>query len=216
MVTAGSSRVALRIPQHSLTQSLLSLLDFPLAAPSANPFGYISPTTAQHVADQLGGRIPYILDGGPCEVGVESTILGWENGECIVYRKGGLSVEALEEVAGPLRIQAHSASNPQAPGMLKAHYAPAAPLVIGPIEELLEVHSGKRLGIISFRKAYKELPPERQLVLSPSGDYAEAARRLFAGMRALDKLELDLILAELLPEESLGRAINDRLRRAAA
>jgi L-threonylcarbamoyladenylate synthase len=216
IVTAGSSRVALRIPQHSLTQSLLSLLDFPLAAPSANPFGYISPTTAQHVADQLGGRIPYILDGGPCQVGVESTILGWENGECIVYRKGGLSVEALEEVAGPLRVQAHSASNPQAPGMLKAHYAPAAPLVIGPIEELLEAHSGKRLGIISFRKAYKELPPERQLVLSPSGDYAEAARKLFAGMRALDKLELDLILAELLPEESLGRAINDRLRRAAA
>lgn len=216
IVTAGSPRVALRIPQHPLAQSLLAALDFPLAAPSANPFGYISPTTAQHVADQLGSRIPYILDGGPCKVGVESTILGREKGEWVVYRKGGLPIEALEEIAGPLQIRAHSVSNPQAPGMLKAHYAPAAPLVIGVIEELLEAHNGKKLGIISFRKAYRGVPPEQQLVLSRSGDYAEAAQRLFAGMRELDKLELDLIIAELLPEESLGRAINDRLKRAAA
>ena len=89
LVTAGSPRVALRVPNHPLTLSLLQQLDFPLAAPSANPFGYISPTTAQHVADQLGSQIPYILDGGPCQVGVESTIVGFEDGQAVVYRKGG-------------------------------------------------------------------------------------------------------------------------------
>ena len=108
LVTSGLDRVAVRIPNHSLTRSLLSGLSFPLAAPSANPFGYISPTTAQHVEQQLGNQIPYILDGGPCEVGLESTIVGFENDEPIIYRKGGLAIETIERLVGTVRVQAHS------------------------------------------------------------------------------------------------------------
>ena len=216
IVTAGSPRVAVRIPAHPMTQELLAALDFPLAAPSANPFGYISPTTAQHVADQLGDKIPYILDGGPCLVGVESTIVGFEDGQVVVYRKGGIAVEDIEAVVGPVVARPHSASNPAAPGMLKSHYAPSAPVVLGDITNLLLQYKEQKAGAITFRKAAPGISPERQLVLSPSGNLAEAARNLFAGMRRLDALQLDVILAELLPEEGLGRAINDRLRRAAA
>lgn len=216
LVTAGSPRVALRIPNHPLTLALLQQLDFPLAAPSANPFGYISPTTAQHVADQLGDRIPYILDGGPCQVGVESTIVGFEGGQAVVYRKGGVPVEEITASIGPVQVREHSTSNPNAPGMLKSHYAPGAKVVIGNIEELLAEYEGQRVGVIRFRKTVDKLPAEHQLILSPNGDFAEAARRLFAGMRRLDTLQLDAILAELLPEKGLGRAVNDRLRRAAA
>ncbi|NBC09286.1 MAG: threonylcarbamoyl-AMP synthase [Bacteroidetes bacterium] len=216
LVTAGSPRVALRIPNHPLTLSLLQQLDFPLAAPSANPFGYISPTTAQHVADQLGDQIPYILDGGPCRVGVESTIVGFEDGQTVIYRKGGVPVEEITALIGPVQVREHSTSNPNAPGMLKSHYAPGAKVVIGNVEELLPGYEGQRVGVIRFRKTTAKLPAEHQLILSPQGDFAEAARRLFAGMRQLDALQLDIILAELLPEEGLGRAVNDRLRRAAA
>lgn len=215
LVTAGLQRVAVRIPNHPLTQQLLQALDFPVAAPSANPFGYISPTTAEHVAQQLNGKIPYILDGGPCSVGIESTIVGFEDGQTIIYRKGGLTIEAIEAVAGKVQIRPHSSSNPAAPGMLKSHYAPAAPLQLGVLEELMPQHAGKKIGIISFRRAYREVPPERLVILSPDGNLQEAARQLFAGMRRLDALNLDIILAELVPEEGLGRAINDRLRRAA-
>ncbi len=216
IVTAGSQRVALRVPNHPLARKLLHALPFPLAAPSANPFGYISPTTAQHVDDQLGGRLPYILDGGPCSIGVESTILGFEDGMPVVYRKGGLAIEEIEAVIGKVEVRAHSSSNPNAPGMLKSHYAPRARLILGKLEELLRAYEGEQVGIISFQRSYDQLAADRQLVLSPTGDFAEAARRLFAGMRQLDQLGLSLILAELLPEEGLGRAINDRLRRAAA
>lgn len=216
IVTAGSPLVALRIPDHPLTLELLTKLDFPLAAPSANPFGYISPTTAPHVEQQLGEKIPYILDGGACKVGLESTIVGFENQEVIVYRKGGIAVEAIEKLVGKVTVKAHSTSNPQAPGMLKSHYAPRVPLVLGDLDELITLHSREKFGVISFQKRYEKLLPEHQIVLSPGGNFTEAARNLFAGMRYLDSLDLDIILAELVPEQDLGRAINDRLRRAAA
>ena len=216
LVTAGSPNVALRIPNHPMTLDLLNLLEFPLAAPSANPFGYISPTTAQHVEQQLGSRIPYILDGGPCQVGLESTIVGFDGPQAIIYRKGGIPVEAIEEIAGPALVMAHSSSDPLAPGMLKSHYAPKVPLLLGNLDELIREHRHLRLGILSFQRVFPGLPRNCQVVLSENGDFTEAARRLFAGMRYLDGLPIDLILAELLPEEHLGRAINDRLRRAAA
>ncbi|MDX1941287.1 MAG: L-threonylcarbamoyladenylate synthase [Saprospiraceae bacterium] len=215
LVTAGSDLVALRIPRHPMTLKLLQQLDFPLAAPSANPFGYISPTTAQHVEQQLGNQISYILDGGPCEVGLESTIVGFENNKVIIYRKGGIAIEAIEYLVGKVEIRPHSTSNPQAPGMLQSHYAPRVPLILGNIEELLEMHKGKKIGIISFQKTFLAKSPYYPIILSPTGNFTEAARNLFAGMRYLDSLDLDIILAELLPEENLGRAINDRLRRAA-
>ncbi|MBR9921923.1 MAG: threonylcarbamoyl-AMP synthase [Bacteroidetes bacterium] len=216
IVTAGSDRVAVRVPRHPLSRQLLAQLAFPLAAPSANPFGYISPTSARHVADQLGDQIPYILDGGDCEVGIESTIVGFESGQAVVYRKGGLSIEKIEEVIGGVKVRAHSASNPTAPGMLKSHYAPRVPLLLGDLTTLLKIHAGKRLGLISFESTFDEIPVENQVCLSPSGNMEEAARNLFKGMRALDQMDLELILAEMLPESGLGRAINDRLKRAAA
>ncbi len=215
MVTSGLEQVAIRIPNHPVTQQLLKELSFPLAAPSANPFGYISPTTAQHVEDQLGDKVKYILDGGPCHVGVESTILGFEGEVPVIYRKGGLAIEAIEELIGPVQVREHSSSNPQSPGMLKSHYAPGCPVILGNIDELIKKHQGKRIGVISFKDQFTTIKPELNIVLSEKGDFTEAARHLFSGMRKLDKLQPEVILAELLPEVGLGRAINDRLRRAA-
>jgi len=216
IVTAGSTIVAVRVPDHPLTLQLLRALDFPLAAPSANPFGYISPTRAGHVARQLGDRISYILDGGPCAVGLESTIVGFPEGQPTVFRKGGIAVEDIEAQIGPVQVREHSSSNPQAPGMLKSHYAPGVPVLLGDIPQLLEQHAGKRIGLLTFQNQYKEVPEEHQVVLSSAGDLTEAARHLFSGLRYLDQLPLDLIIAEPVPERGLGRAINDRLRRAAA
>jgi len=216
LVTSGSPQVAVRIPAHPMSQALLSQLDFPLAAPSANPFGYISPTTAQHVADQLGDPLSYILDGGPCSVGVESTIVGFEAGTPVVLRKGGTTVESLKARVDHLEVRAVSTSNPTTPGQLKSHYAPRVPVLLGDLEELKADYAGDRVGVVSFRQKIKGIPEQQQVVLSPQGNYAEAARNLFVGMRYLDGLPLVAIIAELLPEEGLGRAINDRLRRAAA
>ncbi|MEL6923482.1 MAG: L-threonylcarbamoyladenylate synthase [Bacteroidota bacterium] len=219
IVTAGSPLVAIRIPNHPLSLQLLSQLDFPLAAPSANPFGYISPTTAHHVADQLGDQVDYILDGGACQVGLESTIVKWEKEAGLtVLRVGGIPVEAIESVIGKVAVRNHSSSNPAAPGMLKSHYAPRVPIMLleqgHPLPS--QVYEGKKVGALAFAKYYEELPPDHQLLLSASGDLAEAAQRLFAHLRQLDQMDLDLIVTSYVPNEGLGRAINDKLKRAAA
>ena len=212
LVTSGLDRVAVRVPNHPFILELLRSLSFPLAAPSANPFGYISPTQAEHVADQLGNEIDYILDGGPCEVGVESTIVGWEDGQAIVLRVGGLSVEAIEKVIGKVHVQAVSSSNPSAPGMLKSHYAPTIPMLAGTIDDLIQEYKGKKIAVLSFQKAYPEV--YKNIILSENHSTVEAAKHLFAAMRELDKCGADIILTEFVPEEGLGKAINDRLRRA--
>lgn len=211
LVTSGLDTVGVRMPAHPIAQELLHTLDFPLAAPSANPFGYVSPTTAQHVADQLGDRIPYILDGGSCSVGVESTIVGWDEGRWVLYRPGGVSVERIEQVIGRL-ASAQRTVLPAAPGMLDSHYAPRKPMHVGDLRTLLQLHAIAHVGVISFRERYDAYRCE---VLSPNGDLSEAARQLFAAMRRLDASDCDLLLAGHFPEEGLGRAINDRLRRAA-
>ena len=218
LVTSGLDRVAVRVPNHSLTLALLAQLDFPLAAPSANPFGYISPTQAAHVDAQLGAQIPYILDGGVCAVGLESTIVGIEGEQVVIYRLGGLDLSKIESLVGPVTVQAHSTSNPTAPGQLASHYAPRKPFLVGDLNELVPkwIQEGKAFGVLSFSTYFPALPSERQFVLSPSQDLQEAAQRLFMGMRLLDESDADLILAEFVPENGLGRAINDRLKRAAA
>ncbi|SFC30441.1 L-threonylcarbamoyladenylate synthase [Flexibacter flexilis DSM 6793] len=216
LVTSGSDRVAVRIPDHPAAKALLEALDFPLAAPSANPFGYISPTTAAHVNAQLGDKIPYILDGGACRVGVESTIIGFDNGEVVVYRLGGISVEAISQEVGNVRIMPHSSSKPDAPGMLQSHYAPRKPFLLGNIAELLALHKNKKCGVLSFSDDYAEIDVSRKRILSPAADTTQAAQHLFAAMRELDGSDAEIIVAELLPEQGLGRAVNDRLRRAAA
>jgi len=217
LVTSGLDTVAVRIPNHPLTLDLLAGIDFPLAAPSANPFGYISPTTARHVADQLGDQIPYILDGGAAPIGLESTIIGFSpEGQPIVYRLGGMALEQLEAVVGPVAIRSHSTSNPKAPGMLSSHYAPRKPFRLQTPAEALATHLPERIGFLAFQHISPLIPAEKQQILSPAGDMAEAAKNLFAAMRMLDTLDVDLIITELLPEKGLGRAINDRLRRATA
>lgn len=217
LVTSGLDTVAVRMPSHPLTRQLLDTLNFPLAAPSANPFGYISPTRAEHVQTQLGDKIPYILDGGPCEVGIESTIVGFDQGNPIIYRLGGIALEAIQSVIGEVQVLPHSTSNPQAPGMLKSHYSPRKPLFINDLNTILKQYPAEKVGYMGFVSLAAQLPPQNQIFLSESQNYAEAAQRLFAAMRALDAMpQLEVIVAELLPEEDLGRAINDRIRRAAA
>ncbi|MCE2494977.1 MAG: threonylcarbamoyl-AMP synthase [Flavobacteriales bacterium] len=220
LVTSGHSTVGIRIPRHPVTQDLLNELDFPLAAPSANPFGYVSPTTAQHVDHQLGGRIPYILDGGPCEIGIESTIVSFEGEKPIVLRLGGLALEELEEALGePLGDVRTSSSRPEAPGMLIAHYAPGKKVVFSFWASRPDAgveRSGQRVGLLCLSRP-SDVPNDVPVIeLSPSRDLKEAARNLFAALRAFDTMKVDLVIAEPLPDTQLGRAMNDRLKRAAA
>src|SRR5690606_2788943 len=158
------------IPNHETTLQLLSQLDFPLCAPSANPFGYVSPTTAQHVFDQLNGKIPCILDGGNSSVGVESTIVGLVENRVTVFRLGGISVEEIEAEIGNVEIALNESSNPKAPGMLASHYAPRKPLFIGNIKDLYAENFGKKIGLISFSESYLGLHFEAQQILSPRKD----------------------------------------------
>ena len=214
LVTAGSENVAIRIPAHPVTLMLLEELDFPLAAPSANLFGYVSPVTVQHVYDGLQGRIPYILDGGPCSLGLESTIIGFEGEDIILYRHGAIPLESIEALTGKPVRQATSAAQVSTPGQLNSHYAPHIPLWVGDVDSLMQVHHGKKIAIISFSKRYIYPEPAYQFILSETADFHEAARNLFRVLRQIDKLDADIILAERFPESGLGRAINDRLQRA--
>ncbi len=217
LVTSGLDRVAVRVPNHPLTLALLEQLEFPLAAPSANPFGYISPTQAAHVEAQLGEKIPYILDGGSCEVGLESTIVGMEGEEIVIYRLGGLEISAIVEVVGSVTVKDHSSSNPSAPGQLDSHYAPRRPFILGNLSHLIAQYQakGSDFAVLSFSRFFDQVAEENQIALSPSGNLHEAAQNLFAAMRTLDECPVAVILAEPMPETGLGRAINDRLRRAA-
>lgn len=213
IVTSGLSTVGIRCPDHHLTQQLLKSLPFPLAAPSANPFGYISPTSAQHVQDQLGSKINYILDGGPCEIGLESTIIGFEEGSTVLYRRGGINEDQITKVVGPIKLKLSSSSNPLAPGQLESHYAPRKMFLLGDIESLEKKYSNVRKGVLRFQQ--NSNPQKDTLYLSKSGDLNEAAKNLFTLLRQLDNMEVDIILAEPVPEVGIGKAINDRLRRAA-
>ena len=212
LVTSGLPLVAIRIPNHQLTLKLLESLDFPLAAPSANPFGYVSPTTAEHVSAQLHDKVSYILNGGPCSVGLESTIVSFEENKVYVHRLGGLQIEEIEKIAGEVQFILNTSSNPKAPGSLKSHYATKTKIVVGEIEELLEIYKNNNSGVISFQKTYTL---KNNRVLSPQGNLSEAAKNLFSAMREMDKMKLDVIITEKFPDEFLGRAINDRIKRAA-
>jgi len=214
IITAGKTTVGVRMPKHPMTLELLKGLPFPLAAPSANPFTRVSPTSAEHVFTYFRNRIPAILDGGPCQVGLESTIVGFDGNMPVVYRKGGISIESIEKVVGKVRLLTENETAPQAPGMLMKHYSPKTPLVISDaIQESLKIHSNKRVGVLSFY-SNDFSGAEIIKVLSPSKNLDEVARVLFATLHEMDTLHLDLIIAERFPEEGLGSSINDRLHRA--
>ncbi len=216
IVTAGLDTVGIRIPRHPLTLQLLSMLDFPLAAPSANPSGYVSATTPAHVAAQLGNQLTYILDGGICEIGIESTIVKVEDDSLTILRQGGIAMETIAQVAGKnIRLhQPASGAKPESPGMLLTHYAPKTPMVVGSIAENAKKYVGKKTGVLWFQTPNVKVEAEREMVLSPSGNLHEAARNLFSYLRLMDAAELEIILAEPAPDTGLGVAINDRLCRA--
>lgn len=215
LVTGGSPKVAIRIPAHPLTRELLRLLDFPVAAPSANPFGYVSPTTAQHVFEGLNGKIPYILDGGPCQIGLESTIVDFDNQQVIVRRKGGVAVEAIEKVLGKkVLVQTGVEEHPVAPGQLKSHYATSTPLFEFGVDALPTHFPMEETCVIAFGKNMDEVPAKFRFQLSSAGNLDEAAKNLFSTMREADGCGAKVILTRFLPDEGLGQAINDRLRRA--
>jgi L-threonylcarbamoyladenylate synthase len=216
LVTAGSDLVAVRIPDHPMTLELLRLVDFPLAAPSANPFGYISPTQASHVSDQLAQSVAYILDGGPCDVGIESTIIGMEDESVVVYRKGGFDPELINDFANvQIKYLDNSTSNPSAPGMLSSHYAPSRRIIVGDIDLLSLKIKNSNIGVICFKQGNRKFENASIVYdLSPSGSLTEAAKSLFGFMRAMDRSNVDVILAEYVPNVGIGMAINDRLRRA--
>jgi L-threonylcarbamoyladenylate synthase len=214
IVTAGLPSIAVRMPDHPMALSLIKESKCPIAAPSANPFGYLSPTTAEHVREQLGDQVDLILDGGPCTVGVESTIVSFLDGKPKLLRPGGVSLEEIESAIGEVEIRPIQEDRPSAPGMLSRHYAPRTPIVLDWSEKSLDSYKGRRIGMLAFRKPGTSLKFNHIEVLSKKGDLREAAANLFTAIRRLDDLKLDLILAESVPEVELGRAIMDRLRRA--
>jgi len=217
LVTSGLDTVAIRVPAQTLTRNLLASLDFPLAAPSANPFGYVSPTKAAHVNEQLSDRLDYILDGGDCEVGLESTIVSFVSEQPKVLRLGGLSVEAIEQVIGSVEVTIHSSSSPAAPGMLKSHYAPRKPVILKKVFDQESKENIDEIGALMFNAYMDDIPVENQFLLSASGDLNVGARRLFLGLRTLDQNEnIKVIVTDFVPNEGLGRAINDRIKRATA
>ena len=217
LITAGKDTVAVRMPKHPLVIQLLQYLDFPLAAPSANPFGSISPTTAQRVKDYFEGKLPMVLDGGPCSSGIESTIVGFEGEEAILYRLGAISVEEIEGVVGAIKQQTKNEKSPEAPGMLFKHYSPKTPLLLSSdIKATVNKFLSKKVGVLVFNKEVLHPSIKHQEVLSEKQDFKEAAANLYEALHRLDHANLDLILAERLPNRDLGKSINDRLERAAA
>jgi L-threonylcarbamoyladenylate synthase len=243
LVTSGLPSVALRMPDHPVAQTLLRLADVPVAAPSANLFGRISPTTAEHVREQLGDRVDLILDGGPCRVGVESTVLQLTDGQPRLLRPGGVTLEEIESVIGSVEVSLPSehpiTTAMPSPGMLPQHYAPRTPLIVCERESALTSSANAKdsilpsplggegpgvrgaprgqSGLLTLQPVSDEASRQfsRIEILSPTGDLREAAANFFAALRRLDAAGLDVIIAHPFPNTGLGLALNDRLRRAA-
>lgn len=214
LVTSGLPSVAIRMPSHPQARELLSRVDLPIAAPSANPFGQLSPTSAAHVAETLGDRIDLILDGGHSDIGVESTvILLTDNSPCLL-RHGGVTQEEIESVLGPLQTRQTSPDEAvPSPGMLPQHYAPRTPLVLSTDADANQL-TDVRVGILSLQTVEPPFTPVAVETLTSDGNLRVATAGFFAAMRRLDQAGLDLIVAWPFPDQGLGRALNDRLSRA--
>ncbi len=223
LATGGLNTVAVRMPAHPVALALIQAAQTPLAAPSANRSGRPSPTTAQHVFDDLHGCLAWVLDGGPATIGVESTVLDVTCTPPVLLRPGGIPREAIEAVSGPLQTTAGTPLRPRSPGMRYRHYSPKAPvLVVEPGRpEVLQkqvaaaLRRGQRVGCLLHRLELND-PPPGVLITRVTGGMADYARTLFGALRAFDAARMDLILVEGVAEEGLGAAIMDRLRRAAS
>lgn len=218
IVTAGLSRVGIRCPAHPLTLALLKELDFPLAAPSANPFGYVSPTTADHVQKHLGSKIPCILDGGPCRVGLESTVVEAIGNQIRILRPGAITADDIRKAGNfEIIISDFSSSRPSSPGQLEKHYAPKASLFLLPRTEWNQFFHELSVTVIYWGKPDPRWPAQWiKLSLSEKENLVEAASRLFSLLRWADEHAVKTVLAEPVPALGMGIAINDRLKRAAA
>lgn len=215
LVTAGKPTVAIRVPNHPLTLELLERLNFPLVAPSANPFGLISPTHPEHVVRYFGETLAMVLDGGECLRGIESTIIGFENEEPILYRLGSVTVEEIVDCVGEVKVKNVKESAPDAPGMLKRHYSPkTTTYLVDDLNSFLSSVEAKRIGVIVFTQCLEK--SDRLVVenLSKRGDLQQAASNLYSALHRLDLLNLEMIVAERFPDHGLGKTINDRLQRA--
>ena len=206
LVSAGLDTVALRVPSHPVAMQLVAAAGKPVAAPSANASGNVSPTSAVHVAEELGEKVDFILDGGATRFGIESTVIGFEGDKPVLLRPGALTREAIETIAGPLSAPSNAAV--QSPGQLASHYAPRARL-------RLNAHDARPDEVLLAFGANIPAGAKRVLNLSPSGDLNEAAANLFAMLRKLDS-ESGAIAVMPIPNNGLGEAVNDRLMRAAA
>jgi len=217
LVTSGMPSVAVRVPAHPVAQELLRLCKFPIAAPSANLFGKVSPTTAQAVLNQLEERIDGVVEGGACSVGVESTIIDCTGQQFRMLRPGGISREAIEAIIGPLAKLTTPVNENKAmpaPGTCKRHYSPDTPLEISSAQK---PQSQERVGLIAFGSPKESREGFARIInLSETGDLREAATKLYAALRELDAAQLDRLVVESIPTNGLGLAINDRLKRAAA
>jgi len=217
IVTAGLDTVGVRVPAHPAARALIRAAGTPVAAPSANPFGYVSPTTAEHVVELLGQAVDLILDGGPCGVGLESTIVSLAAPEPTLLRPGGVSREELEDALGAPLVRAPApAERPLAPGQLERHYATRTPLRILPGPAAPLPAGAGRVGLLAWSAAPRGRGYAAVEILAPDGRPTTAAAGLFAALRRLDAAGLDTIVAEPCPERGLGLAIMDRLRRSSA
>lgn len=215
LITAGKDTVGIRMPQHELTLELLRNLDFPVAAPSANPFTHISPTTAQHVKNYFDGKLEMVLDGGDCKNGIESTIVGFENGAPVVYRLGSISLEDITAVIGSVTLKNTKEQAPNAPGMLEKHYAPRTKtFLVTDIDSFIAQHPNKKIGLLLHSTDHQDYQISQIIYLSKSGNLKEAAANLYRAMHQMDQYNLDMIVAQRLPDHDLGTSINDRLERA--
>ena len=218
VITAGKETVAVRIPNHEKTLKLLRKLSFPLVAPSANRSNHISPTQPIHVKKSIGINTPYIVDGGVCAHGIESTIVGFHNEKPVIYRLGAIDKETLEKtLAYSIDTIRHTTDDEGiSPGMSRKHYSPTTPFrLTNNLNEEISKYPGKRIGILAF-KEQRNYSVNARVVLSLKGDLAEAAANLYRALHQLDELQLDIIIAERIPGGGLADSINDRLIRAAS
>lgn len=213
IVTAGNSTVAVRMPKHPVALKLIEASEKPIAAPSANTFGFLSPTTAKHVQKQLSNKVKIILDGGKCNIGVESTILEIIGDKTFLLRPGGIAIEQLEEVCCKIEVKLVDSSKPNAPGQLLNHYAPSVPIKF--LDEINDSEiENKKLAGLFFKENKSSLKFEQVEFLSTGGDIHEAAANLFHHLHTLESANVDMIIVEPVPESGLGIAIMDRLRKA--
>tara|TARA_B100001113_G_scaffold98017_1_gene78919 strand:- start:884 stop:1837 length:954 start_codon:yes stop_codon:yes gene_type:complete len=212
ITTANLSTVGFRIPKKKITLDLFMNLEYPIAAPSANKFGYISPTKTDHILNNFNSGINYILDGGNCELGIESTIIGFKKDKTIIYRLGSLIYEDVMQCIGEIKIYSDSEVYP---GSFINHYAPDKKLYVGDIETLYHKFKDKRIGILCYDRYYDYISKENQIILSKNSSLNEASRNLYSSLYKFDNMKsIDIIITSFFIDKMMGKTMNNRLKKS--